>query len=179
MIVLALVLAIPQDTLLDRAIVRIDTALIARMRDDQVPGAAVVLVGRDGIRRILVRGKSDVAAGTAVTANTLFEAGSLSKTITAMALLQMVEEDLIELDRPVTTYLPWYRPPSSFGPFTVHQLLTHTAGLVRDRDDIPSSPSAAAGLAERAPGVRPGTRFSNRAQRAMLSGVAYYRSFAP
>src|SRR6187455_1387238 len=98
MIVLALVLAIPQDTLLDRAIVRIDTALIARMRDDQVPGAAVVLVGRDGIRRILVRGKSDVAAGTAVTANTLFEAGSLSKTITAMALLQMVEEDLIELD---------------------------------------------------------------------------------
>ena len=179
MIVLALVLAIPQDTLLDRAIVRIDTALIARMRDDQVPGAAVVLVGRDGIRRILVRGKSDVAAGTAVTANTLFEAGSLSKTITAMALLQMVEEDLIELDRPVTTYLPWYRPPSSCGPFTVHQLLTHTAGLVRDRDDIPSSPSAAAGLAERAPGVRPGTRFSNRAQRAMLSGVAYYRSFAP
>ena len=148
------------DTLTNRAIARIDAALAARMRDDQVPGAAVVLVTRDGTRRVLVRGNADVAAGTPVTDNTLFVAGSLSKTITAMALLQMVEEDLIGLDRPVTTYLSWYRPPSSFDPFTVHQLLTHSAGLVRDRDDIPSSPSAAAALAERAPGVRPGTRFS-------------------
>ena len=151
---------VQDDTLPGIAIARIDSALGGRMRDDQVPGAAVVLVTRDGTRRILVRGKADVAAGTPVTDNTLFIAGSLSKTITAMALLQMVEEDLIGLDRPVTTYLPWYRPRSSFDPFTVHQLLTHTAGMVRDRDDIPSSPSAAAALAERAPGVRPGTRFS-------------------
>jgi CubicO group peptidase (beta-lactamase class C family) len=151
---------VQRDTLPTAAVARIDSALGGRMRDDQVPGAAVVLLTRDGLSHILVRGMSDVAAGTPVTEHTLFEAGSLSKTITAMALLQMVEEDLIELDRPVTTYLPWYRPPSSFEPFTVHQLLTHTAGLVRDRDDIPSSPSAAAALAERAPGVRPGARFS-------------------
>ncbi len=152
--------AYPQDTLLERAAARIDTALAARMRDDQVPGAAVVLVSRDGIVRVLTRGVADLTQRTPVTAHTLFEAGSLSKTATAMALLQMVEEEMIALDQAVTRYLPWYRPPSSFEPFTVHQLLTHTAGLVRDRDDIPSSPFAAAALAERAPGVRPGTRFS-------------------
>lgn len=149
-----------QDTLRARALALIDSALAARMRDDQVPGAAVVLVARDGTRRIVARGVADLTAGTPVTAGTLFEAGSLSKTVTALALLQMVEEESIALDRPVTAYVPWYHPPASFEPFTVHQLLTHTAGLVRDRDDIPSSPSAAAALAERAPGVRPGSRFS-------------------
>ena len=150
-----------QDTLLDRALAASTPRSIARMRDDQVPGAAVVLVSRDGTRagagarRLAMSRRRRRSPRTHSSRSVRFPRPSPRWRSSPMR-----EEEMIDLDRPVTTYLPWFRPPSSFEPFTVHQLLTHTAGLVRDRDDIPSSPFAAAALAERAPGARPGTRFS-------------------
>jgi D-alanyl-D-alanine carboxypeptidase len=154
-------LVTPQDTgRIREALLRIESQLGTRMAEDQVPGAAVVLVSGSGFHRVITRGVRDLQSRDPVTGHTLFEIGSLSKTITAIALLQMREEGLIELDRPIDAYLSWFRPPASSGVMTLHQLLTHTAGLPRDRDDIPSSPYAAAGLRERGLGTRPGGRFA-------------------
>ena len=130
------------------------------MRDDQVPGGAVVLLTANGPARIVTAGVGDLQTRTPITRHTLFEIGSLSKTVTALALLQMREEGLVELDRPIDAYLSWFRLPRGSETFTLHRLLTHTAGLPRDRDDIPSSPYAAAGLQERIAGVRPGQKFA-------------------
>lgn len=154
--------AVPAQTAdpLSTAAERAETFLRRRMAEDQVPGAALVVVDRNAVLLLLPVGSADLQAGRPVTAGTLFQIGSLSKTLTAMAALQLREEGLLALDRPITAYLPWFRVQSSFGPITLHHLLTHTAGLPRDRDDIPSSPYAAAALRERELGFPPGVRFA-------------------
>ena len=46
-------------------------------------------------------------------------------------MLQLVDQGRIDLHAPIGHYLPWFSIPSSYPPFTVHHLLSHTAGLVR------------------------------------------------
>jgi CubicO group peptidase (beta-lactamase class C family) len=147
-------------TRLAQAMARVDTMLARRMAEDQVPGAAVAITTREALLHMVTRGVADLERRTPVTPHTLFQVGSLTKAITAGALLQMREEGLLELDRPVTTYLPWFGVKTRFAPVTLHHLLTHTAGLPRDRDDIPSSPYAAVALRERELAFPPGIRFA-------------------
>lgn len=139
---------------------RLDTLLARRMAEDQVPGAAVAITTRDSVLVILTRGADDLERGTPVTPQTLFQVGSLAKTITATALLQMREEGILDLDRPLSAWLPWFRVRTPQSPITLHHLLTHTAGLPRDRDDIPSSPYAAVALGDRELPIPPGQRFA-------------------
>jgi CubicO group peptidase (beta-lactamase class C family) len=77
-------------------------------------------------------GLADIASRTPVTEDTVFRIGSVTKTFTAIAVLQLYEQGLVDLDSPPGDYLrgyqlvaakPGHRPP------TVRQLLTHTAGL--------------------------------------------------
>jgi CubicO group peptidase (beta-lactamase class C family) len=77
-------------------------------------------------------GLADIVSRTPVTEDTVFRIGSITKTFTAVAVLQLCEQGLVDLDAPVGGYLrayclipakPGHRPP------TIRQLLTHTAGL--------------------------------------------------
>lgn len=80
-------------------------------------------------------GTADLAAGRPATPDTVFRLGSVSKTFTATALLQLRDAGELSLDDPVRRHLPWfgYRGPSPEGPeITVRHLLTHTAGLPRE-----------------------------------------------
>ncbi len=81
----------------------------------------------------------------------LFQIGSISKSFVALALLQLRDEGKLDLERPVTDYLPWLRIESKFGPITVHHLLTHTTGLPGAGDVFQSDPELAH-LAAYAPG---------------------------
>ena len=77
-------------------------------------------------------GLADIASRTPVTEDTVFRIGSITKTFTAVAVLQLAEQGLVGLDAPAGTYLRAYRLiPAKPGhrPPTVRQLLTHTAGL--------------------------------------------------
>ncbi len=65
---------------------------------------------------------------------TLFEIGSIGKTFTSLALLQLREEGLVDLHAPVTRYLPWFEIRTEYEPITLHHLLTHTAGIVEGPD---------------------------------------------
>lgn len=70
--------------------------------------------------------------GAPVNGQTLFQVASLSKWITAVGVMNLVEEGGIDLDAPVSTYLTrWSLPPSDFDndAVTVRRLLSHTAGL--------------------------------------------------
>lgn len=60
--------------------------------------------------------------------NTKHRLGSITKQFTAMLILQLVADDAIDLQAPVTTYLPDY-PKESGDQITVHHLLTHTSGI--------------------------------------------------
>ncbi len=85
-----------------------DFAAIDRFVRDQlaaqvIPGAALVVThGRDVVH---VRGFGHTSAGTAVTPSTQFRLGSVSKSFTATAVLQLVDAGRVRLDAPVRTYL--------------------------------------------------------------------------
>jgi CubicO group peptidase (beta-lactamase class C family) len=77
-------------------------------------------------------GVADVASRTPITEDTGFRIASISKTFTAVAMMQLWEQGLVDLDAPANDYLRTYRLiPARVGhrPATVRHLLTHTAGV--------------------------------------------------
>ena len=67
------------------------------------------------------------------TAETVYRVGSVSKLFTDMAVMRLVEQGEIDLDAPVTKYLPEFQPRSPFNkPITLRMLMSHRAGLVRE-----------------------------------------------
>lgn len=94
-----------------------------------VPGVAVG-IDHGGEREIVTYGVTSVDHGRPVDETTLFQIGSTAKTFTAAAIMVLVEQRLIELDRPVRRYVPELRlrDDSTAETLTVGQLLNHTAG---------------------------------------------------
>lgn len=96
-----------------------------------VVGAAVGVV-RGGRMEFTGHGSADIAANRPVTPDTVFRIASITKTFTAIAVMQLWERGLLDLDAPATDYLRAYRlVPSDprFGPVTIRHLLTHTSGI--------------------------------------------------
>jgi CubicO group peptidase (beta-lactamase class C family) len=112
-------------------------------------GLAVGVV-RDGSPAFFTtHGAADISSKTPITADTVFRIGSMTKTFTAIAVMQLWERGLVDLDAPANDYLRAFRlvpAKSRWRRATVWQLLTHTAGipeLVRPlhavRNDIPTA----------------------------------------
>ena len=108
-------------------------ALADRMAHYKVPGVSIAVV-QDG-RIAWARGFGVREAGTrdSVTAETVFQAASISKPVTATAMLRLVEAGRLDLDAPVNTYLTsWRLPDSRFTahePVTLRRIVAHNAGL--------------------------------------------------
>jgi CubicO group peptidase (beta-lactamase class C family) len=139
-------------------------------------GLAVGIV-RDGSLELFDgRGFADVASGRPVDADTVFRIGSVTKPVTAVAVMQLHEQGLIDLDAPASDYLRAYRlvpARQDFRPATVRQLLTHSAGIAevqRVRDLLHPE----AGPIEGRPPIR-----SVPAGAPMPSLAAYYRRGLP
>jgi D-alanyl-D-alanine carboxypeptidase len=119
----------PQEDRFKQAYQRLDEFIARHMREMGAPGMTLALASRDGALRVSHYGLADVKAGQPVGPNTLFEIGSISKSFVGVALLQAAEEGKVDLNKPVTSYLPWLKIETKFAPITAHHLLTHTAGL--------------------------------------------------
>lgn len=104
-----------------------------RMAHYNVPGVSVAVL--DGGQVVWAKGYGvkDVETGEPVTAETLFQAASISKPVAATATLRLAEEGILDLDTPVNTYLRrWKVPENDFTreePVTLRRILSHTAGL--------------------------------------------------
>jgi len=86
----------------------------------------------DGSLSFSAHGVADVVDRTPITQDTVFRIASITKTITAVALLQLWEQGLVDLDAPANDYLRAYRlvpDDPSWRPATLRHLLTHTAGI--------------------------------------------------
>lgn len=94
-----------------------------------------------------------------VNAETLFEIGSIGKLFTAIAILQAQEAGRLELQSPVSSYLPWLTIPTRFEPICLHHLLTHSAGIIAGMDGHTSAVAEAAELANVQTGFAPGSAF--------------------
>jgi CubicO group peptidase (beta-lactamase class C family) len=111
-------------------------ALEADMARSGVPGVAVAVVEGTEVTFACGLGVTRPdAEGVPVQTTTLFRIGSITKTLTAIAVLQLVEEGLVRLAARVTDYVPGFhydREPLWASSFTLEQLLTHTAGQFGD-----------------------------------------------
>ncbi|UCE45519.1 MAG: beta-lactamase family protein [Methanobacteriota archaeon] len=114
---------------LKQAFESLDDYYTRRMAADNIPGMGVAVTDRDRTLRSSAMGVADVSTGAKVTPDTLFQIGSIGKSFTSIALLQLKEQGKLDLHAPVKEFLPWFEIRSKYAPITLHHLLTHTAGI--------------------------------------------------
>jgi len=107
------------------------------MAEEEIPGVSIALVDRDGIQWAAGFGYTDKNQKTPVTTETIFAAMSITKVITATAVMFAVQDGAVELDVPIVEYLPGFSVNSRFeenpqNKITLRHLLTHTSGLAFD-----------------------------------------------
>ncbi|UCF13884.1 MAG: beta-lactamase family protein [Phycisphaerales bacterium] len=107
------------------------------MKKHKIPGCALALVDDKGVLWTEGFGTTDFKRKIPVTPDTLFYIGSISKTFTAVAVLIAVQDGLLDLDEPITTYLPDFKVYSRYeerpaSKITLRHLLSHTSGLPRE-----------------------------------------------
>ena len=114
---------------------KIDQLVTAYIDSGDIHG--VVLVAEKGeIIYTRANGLANIEWDIPNTIDTRFRIYSMSKQFTALLIMQLVEAGRIDLQKPITEYLPWYR--SDVGSkVTVHHLLTHPHGIVEGYDRLP------------------------------------------
>lgn len=106
--------------------------LEAVMKKLGVPGMSLAVVADSQVHWSKAYGVSDAASGTPVTPETRFQAASISKPLTAIAILRLVEQGELSLDTDVNAYLKSWKVPRCAGcdraPVTLRSLISHTSG---------------------------------------------------
>jgi CubicO group peptidase (beta-lactamase class C family) len=102
------------------------------MQEQGTPGLSVAITDRNATLRILTLGVANRDAQTPVTPQTRFPIGSITKSMTALALLELYDAGRLNLNAPAREYLPWFSIHTLGGPILVHELLSHTAGTPDD-----------------------------------------------
>lgn len=110
---------------------RLEACTAAVMADAFVPGVAVAVADETGVAWAAGYGIADAATLEPVGAETVFEAASLSKPVTAYGVLLLAQEGILDLDRPLDSYLPAPYLPSEPGAaaITARMALGHTTGF--------------------------------------------------
>ncbi len=113
----------------------LQAALVRTLQAADVPGAAVLVIENGQVVLALGHGVADLATGRPATPDTVFRAGSISKTFTAMAAVALVEDGRLSLQAPMAELLPGWthdNPWAATDPVRLVHLLEHSAGL----DDV-------------------------------------------
>ncbi|MFQ5603834.1 MAG: serine hydrolase [bacterium] len=103
------------------------------MQDKGLPAVSIALVDNQEIVWARGFGFADRDKKIPATAETVYRVGSVSKLFTDIGIMQLVERGELDLDAPITNYLPDFQPSNPFNkPITLRQLMSHRAGLVRE-----------------------------------------------
>ena len=106
----------------------VDRAIKARMREDETVGLALGIIQNDQIVYLQGYGTADRDRNIPVTTQTMFRWASISKPVTAIAALQLMEQGKLDLDANVLQYVPEFPDPGV--KITCRQLLCHQGGIV-------------------------------------------------
>ncbi len=144
-----------------------DTTRAAALADIRamVEGAAgetalvVAVTDRDRTLMVASHGYADIDRRIAATRDTRFAIGSISKSFTAVALMQMADEGMFDPDAPIARYVPEFRTRSSHAPITGHALMSHSSGLPNYLAYAASMRFLATALRDFEPRYAPGDHF--------------------
>lgn len=107
---------------------KLESYIIETMREAKTPGLSIAIVADDRMAYSKGFGFRDIASGLPVTPRTLFGIGSVTKSFTALAMMQLVEKGKVSLADPVENYLPLTIRPFD-EQIRIEHLLTHSSGL--------------------------------------------------
>lgn len=144
----------------DRAATALDVFIRRKMEFGSIPGLAVGITDRRGLIGCWYYGFSNIDARIQPDSRTLFEIGSISKSFASVVALQLVEEGLLDVHRPVDEYLPWLEANWRGERFSMHHLMSHTAGLPIGAEATPEPISEVWALRQLELGCRPGEFFN-------------------
>jgi CubicO group peptidase (beta-lactamase class C family)/D-alanyl-D-alanine dipeptidase len=112
---------------------RLEPWLAAELQQKGLPALSIALIDDQKIVWARGFGFADVAKHVPATADTVYRVGSVSKLFTDLAVMQLVEQGKIDLDAPVSGYVPEFAPKNPFkAKVTLRQLMSHRSGLVRE-----------------------------------------------
>lgn len=106
-----------------------DAAITAKMQEmvtkNEVPGAVTVVATRDGISHLGVTGYANAAKTTPLRKDSIFWIASMTKPVTAVAVLMMQDEGKLSIEDPLEKYIPEFKGNG----VTLRHMLTHTSGM--------------------------------------------------
>jgi CubicO group peptidase (beta-lactamase class C family) len=102
--------------------------------DGQISGAVTLIATKDRIVHLAAVGKADLAASRAMEPDAIFRVASMTKPITATALMMLIEQGKLSVDDPVAKHIPAFanqklKDGTPARPVTIRDIVTHTAGL--------------------------------------------------
>ena len=104
-----------------------------QMAEKELPALSIAIIDDQQIVWAQGFGMADPKSKTPASADTVYRIGSVSKLFTDIAVMQLVERGELNLDAPVTDYLPDFHPENPFGtPITLRQLMSHRSGMLRE-----------------------------------------------
>ncbi len=130
------------------------------LKEQGAPGMSVAITDRTHVIALLTLGYANVDAKAPVTASTRFPIGSITKSMTALSLMQLYDAGALDLNAPVGRYVPEFQIDSKGKPILVHQLLSHTAGVPDDYSATAGYVDAIYDLRDAAVLFPPGSAFS-------------------
>src|SRR5882762_563380 len=111
----------------------LESLIHREMQDKQLPAFSIALVDGNEIVWAQGFGYQDPEHKIPATAHTIYRVGSVSKLFTDIGIMQMVEAGTINLDAPVSRYIPDFHPRNPFQePITLRELMSHRSGLLRE-----------------------------------------------
>ena len=128
-------LFLSQQTKLTRSemIANLKTYIEKEMSINKIVGLSIAVVDTNGILLAEGFGKADKQNNISANSNTLFPIASITKTFTGIAIMQLVEKGLIDLDKPIENYIPELKLPNNEEKIiTTRMLLTHHSGIQGD-----------------------------------------------
>ena len=146
-------------TSIENAFAAIDRYAVGRMAETNMPGLALAITDREKLVRVSSYGFADLSASKPIQPGLMFEIGSIGKSFTNIALMQLHDENRLDLHAPVANYLPWFQVKSEYGPITTHHLMTHTSGLPAGTDIGTHGLYEAWALRDLSTGAPPGEHF--------------------
>lgn len=115
------------------ALATLDREISADLTARAIPGAAIIVLHGHDILWRHDYGFADLAHAVPVDVSTRFRLGSISKLLTAIAVLRLRDAGKLSLDDAVTRHLPWFRLAGDAQPqITLRELLLHLSGLPRE-----------------------------------------------